>query len=172
MTHNDVLRSVRYLLNIPDAALIDIIRLAEGAVSKADIDAFLKKEDEEGYRPCGDEVMARFLNGLVIYKRGRDESRGAQPLEVPVTNNVVLKKLRVAFQLKDSDIITLLQKTGFQRIEIRAERFFPPAGPQELSRLRRPVPQESPEGVGLAVDDVSGRARGTLTACRRGSRRR
>ena len=124
MTHNDVLRSVRYLLNIADAELIDIIRLAEGNASKADIDAFLKKDDEEGYRPCGDEMMARFLNGLVIYKRGRDESRGAQPIEVPVTNNVVLKKLRVAFQLKDSDIITLLGKTGFSVSKSELSAFF------------------------------------------------
>jgi uncharacterized protein YehS (DUF1456 family) len=30
-----------------------------------------------------------------------------------VTNNDVLKKLRVAFELKDSDIIALVEKTGF-----------------------------------------------------------
>ena len=29
MTHNDVLRSVRYLLNVSDATLADIIRLGQ-----------------------------------------------------------------------------------------------------------------------------------------------
>jgi uncharacterized protein YehS (DUF1456 family) len=56
--------------------------------------------------------MAHFLNGLVIYTRGKDESRPPQPVEVPVTNNTVLKKIRVAFELKDDDIIALLQKNG------------------------------------------------------------
>jgi uncharacterized protein YehS (DUF1456 family) len=46
MTHNDVLRSIRYLLNISDAALLDIIRLGGREVGKVEIVAFLKKEDE------------------------------------------------------------------------------------------------------------------------------
>ena len=58
--------------------------------------------------------MAHFLNGLVIYKRGKDEGRPPQPVEVPVTNNTVLKKIRVAFELKDDDIIALLQKNGLR----------------------------------------------------------
>ena len=112
MTHNDVLRSVRYLLNVSDATLADIIRLGHGEVSTGELVAFLKKEDEDGYQACGDAVMARFLNGLVTYKRGKDDGRPPQPVEVPVTNNTVLKKLRVAFELKDGDLIALLQSAG------------------------------------------------------------
>jgi uncharacterized protein YehS (DUF1456 family) len=124
VTHNDVLRSLRYLLNIGDGVLADIVRLAGGEVSKADMAAFLKTEDEEGYRPCGDQLMAHFLNGLVIYKRGKDPSRPAQPLEVPVTNNTVLKKLRVAFELKDSDIIALIEKSGLRVSKTELGAFF------------------------------------------------
>ena len=73
MTHNDVLRSIRYLLNISDAALVGIIRLGDREVSRAEVVAFLKKEDEDGYQACSDEVMAHFLNGLVTYKRGKSD---------------------------------------------------------------------------------------------------
>jgi uncharacterized protein YehS (DUF1456 family) len=124
MIHNDVLRSLRYLLNISDATLIDIIRLGGREVSKAEIVAFLKKEEEEGYKLCSDVVIAHFLNGLVIYKRGKDESRPPQPIEVPVTNNTVLKKLRVAFELKDDTIIALLDKAGFQVSKAEIGAFF------------------------------------------------
>jgi uncharacterized protein YehS (DUF1456 family) len=124
MTHNDVLRSVRYLLNVSDATLADIIRLGHGEVSTGEIVAFLKKEDEDGYQACGDAVMARFLNGLVTYKRGKDDSRPPQPVEVPVTNNTVLKKLRVAFELKDDDIIALLQRTGLSVSKTELSAFF------------------------------------------------
>ena len=124
MTHNDVLRSLRYLLNVSDAALADIIRLGDGEASTADVLAFLKKEDEDGYRACGDQVMARFLNGLVTYKRGKDESRPPQPVELPVTNNTVLKKLRVAFELKDGDIIALLQRNGLSVSKTELSAFF------------------------------------------------
>jgi uncharacterized protein YehS (DUF1456 family) len=124
MTHNDVLRSIRYLLNISDAALLDIVRLGGLEVGKVEIVAFLKKEDEAGYKPCSDEVLAHFLNGLVTYKRGKDESRPPQPVEVPVTNNTVLKKLRAAFELKDSDITALLEKTGFRVTKTELSAFF------------------------------------------------
>jgi uncharacterized protein YehS (DUF1456 family) len=124
MTHNDVLRSLRYLLNVSDAALIDIIRLGGHEVSRAEITAFLKKEDEDGYRPCNDKVMAHFLNGVIVHKRGKDESRPPLPVEVPVTNNMVLKKLRVAFELKDDDIIALLEKTTFRVSKAELGAFF------------------------------------------------
>ena len=124
MTNNDVLRSVRYLLNVSDAVLVDIIRQADREVGHADMVAFLKNEDDPGYQPCSDEVMAHFLNGLVTYMRGKDPGRPPQPVEVPITNNAVLKKLRVAFELKDHDIIALLEKTGLRVSKTELGAFF------------------------------------------------
>jgi uncharacterized protein YehS (DUF1456 family) len=124
VTNNDVLRSLRYLLNVTDSALADIVRLAGREVSKTDMVSFLKAEEEPGYQPCSDELMAYFLNGLVIYKRGKDPSRGPQPLDVPITNNAVLKKLRVAFELKDSDIASLIEKSGLRVSKAELGAFF------------------------------------------------
>ena len=124
MTHNDVLRSLRYLLNVGDAVLVDIFRLGNREVSRDDVVAFLKAEDEDGYRPCGDEALAQFLNGLCTYKRGKQEGRPPQPVEVPVTNNTVLKKVRVAFNLKDDDIVALLQKVGLEVSKTELSAFF------------------------------------------------
>jgi uncharacterized protein YehS (DUF1456 family) len=128
MTHNDVLRSIRYVLDISDARLVDITRLGGREVSTAEIVAFLKKEDDAGYRACGDEVMAHFLDGLVIYKRGASHEtvmeRPPRPVEVPVTNNTVLKKLRAAFELKDVDIIALWESTGMRVSKTELSAFF------------------------------------------------
>jgi uncharacterized protein YehS (DUF1456 family) len=124
MTHNDVLRSVRYLLNVSDATLGDIVRLGGGKVVLADLVAFLKKEDETGYRECGHVVMGQFLVGLIIYKRGKDDTRPAQPIAPPVTNNAILKALRVAFELKDSDILSLMEKTGLRVSKPELSAFF------------------------------------------------
>jgi uncharacterized protein YehS (DUF1456 family) len=124
VTHNDVLRSVRYLLNVSDAKLGDIIRLGGGDASPADLAAMLKRDDEEGYRECGDALLARCLNGVVIYKRGRDESRPPAPVEVPVTNNAVLKRLRVAFELRDGDIVALIEQSGLRVTKGELGAFF------------------------------------------------
>jgi uncharacterized protein YehS (DUF1456 family) len=124
MTHHDVLRSLRYLLNVSDAAMIDIFRLGNHEVSRAEVVAFLKTEEDDGYAPCTDSALAHFLNGMVTYKRGKDDSRPPQPLELPVTNNTVLKKVRVAFELKDDDIIALLQRTGLRVSKAELGAFF------------------------------------------------
>jgi uncharacterized protein YehS (DUF1456 family) len=109
MLNNDVLRSLRYTLDVNDAQLAEIIRLSGKEVELETLDALLKKEDEEGFVACDDELMAHFLDGLVYFKRGKDDSRPAQPFELPMTNNMVLKKLRVAFELKEDDMHAIMQ---------------------------------------------------------------
>jgi uncharacterized protein YehS (DUF1456 family) len=109
MINNDVLRSLRYTLDISDAQLAAIIQLSGTQTSEADVSPLLKKDGEEGYVECGDELMAHFLDGLVYFKRGKDDSRPRQPFELPLTNNIVLKKLRVAFELKEDDMHAIMQ---------------------------------------------------------------
>ncbi|MGB4073154.1 DUF1456 family protein [Pseudomonas sp.] len=109
MLNNDVLRSLRYTLDITDAQLAKIIQLSGKQVSLDELSPLLKKDDEEGFAPCDDELMAHFLDGLVYFKRGKDDSRPALPFELPITNNMVLKKLRVAFELKEDDMHAIMQ---------------------------------------------------------------
>lgn len=115
MINNDVLRSIRYMLDLSDNRVIEITRLADAAfpIERSDVQAFLKKDEEEGYVECSNAVLAHFLDGLVVQRRGRDESQPPRPVEKRVTNNVVLKKLRVAFELKDVDMHQILAGAGF-----------------------------------------------------------
>ena len=115
MINNDVLRAVRYMLDLSDGKVADIGRLADPAfeLDKSDVQAFLRKEDDPEYQPCNDRVLAHVLDGLVVYLRGRDESLPPRPVEKRITNNVVLKKLRVAFELKDADMHQAFADAGF-----------------------------------------------------------
>ncbi|MVW76341.1 YehS family protein [Pseudomonas xionganensis] len=108
MLNNDILRSLRYSLDINDGQLAEIIALGGQQIDVDSLGALLKKDDEEGFAPCGDELMAYFLDGLVYFKRGKDDSRPAQPFELPISNNIVLKKLRVAFELKEDDMHAIM----------------------------------------------------------------
>ncbi|MGH8081491.1 MAG: DUF1456 family protein [Lysobacter sp.] len=115
MINNDVLRSIRYMLDLSDLKVVEIVKLADPAfeLEKTQVQAFLKKDEDEGYAECDDAVLARFLDGLVFHYRGRDESQPQRPLEKRVTNNLVLKKLRVAFELKDLDMHQAFADAGF-----------------------------------------------------------
>ncbi|MGK9066135.1 YehS family protein [Stutzerimonas chloritidismutans] len=128
MLNNDVMRSVRYILNVNDAKIAEITRLTGCEIPDAEAFAYLKKDDEAGFKPCPDRIMAHFLDGLVIYKRGKDESRPTPPIELPVTNNMVLKKLRVAFELKEDDMHAILNSVDFPVSKPELNALFRKAG--------------------------------------------
>ena len=115
MINNDVLRSIRYMLDLSDIRVVEITKLADPAfpLEKADVQAFLRKDEDPDYAECSNAVLAHFLDGLIIYCRGRAESQPPRPGEKRVNNNVVLKKLRVAFALKDVDMHEIFESAGF-----------------------------------------------------------
>lgn len=114
MIHNDVLRSVRYMLNLGDANLAALIGLGGVEVRTSEVEAYLRNEEDPAYRVCPDDVMASFLDGLIIYRRGRKEGAAPRPPERHITNNTVLKKLRVAFELREDDLLAMMTGAGFK----------------------------------------------------------
>ncbi|ELI2618923.1 DUF1456 family protein [Salmonella enterica] len=105
MLSNDILRSVRYILKANNTDLARILAL--GNVD-ATPEIWLRKEEEEGFQRCPDIVLSSFLNGLIYEKRGKDEAAPALTAERRINNNIVLKKLRIAFSLKTDDILAIL----------------------------------------------------------------
>ena len=112
MLTNDILRRIRFLLKLSDARLLNLLNSSDFALSPDDLDRYLAREDEEHFALCPDEVVARFLDAVIGLKRG--PSADPRAPELPLTNNQVLKKLRVAFSLKDHDIVELMQSVGFR----------------------------------------------------------
>ena len=58
MFHNDVLRRIRYALAINDTAAISIFKLMDYEMDIDYLHSIMKKEDEEGYLPCRDKILA------------------------------------------------------------------------------------------------------------------
>lgn len=114
MLNNDILRSVRYMLNLNNDQMVAILALTGTEVLPAQIATWVKKEDEEGFSNCPDIVMAQFLNGLIYFRRGKDDSKPAPKVERKITNNIVLKKLRIAFELKSDDVLNILTEQTFR----------------------------------------------------------
>jgi uncharacterized protein YehS (DUF1456 family) len=163
MIANDVLRAVRYMLDLSDAKVAEIIRLADPAtpVDKADVQAWLRKDEDEGYAACSDAMLAQFLDGLVIHCRGRNDALPPRPPEKRVTNNVVLKKLRVAFEMKDVDVQQAFAAAGrpLSKSEINAlfrqpgHANYRPCGDQLLRYFLRGLTRHARGGDGSARPD-------------------
>ena len=116
MTNNDLLRRLRYALNLNGTTMAEIYALAGYEIGPADVLKFLKKEDENGFVACDDTVMTFFLDGLITCKRGRQENKPgtARPEPVVLTNNLILRKLRIALELNDEDMIGILKQADVQ----------------------------------------------------------
>lgn len=114
MLNNDVLRSVRYMLNLNNDDMVKIFALADSPVTAEQIVVWTKKEDEDNFKLCPDILMATFLNGLIYFRRGKDDSKPVPKIERKMTNNIILKKLRIAFDLKSDDVLAILLGQDFR----------------------------------------------------------
>jgi uncharacterized protein YehS (DUF1456 family) len=70
MTNNDILKKIRVALELKDEEIIHILKLSNFEVTKSELGALFRKEDHPNYKPCGDQLLRNFLNGLITYKRG------------------------------------------------------------------------------------------------------
>jgi uncharacterized protein YehS (DUF1456 family) len=111
MTNNDILIRLRYALNITDLKVIELFKLADYEIGRPELEALFKREEEAGYLPCDDATMDRFLKGLVISRRGKREEGGSPipRVKLRLSNNDILKSLRIALELKDEDIISIMR---------------------------------------------------------------
>jgi uncharacterized protein YehS (DUF1456 family) len=106
ITNNDILRRVRYIFDFDDSKMIELFAMADHQVTRSLISSWLKKDEDPGFIVINDNQLAIFLNGLINYKRGRKE--GEQPVaEKQLNNNIIFRKLKIALNLKDEDILEI-----------------------------------------------------------------
>ncbi|MGB3210426.1 MAG: DUF1456 family protein [Desulforhopalus sp.] len=123
MNNNDILRRIRYTFNLADSKMIAIFRLAEYRVNRAQISDWLKRDDDPAYQECNDMDLAAFLNGLINEKRGKKEGVQAKP-EKRLNNNIILRKLKIALNMKDDDILEILSLANLPMSKSELSAFF------------------------------------------------
>jgi uncharacterized protein YehS (DUF1456 family) len=77
MSNNDIMKKLRVALQFTDDDIIKVLELANFRVTKTEISAIFRKEDHPNFKPCGDQILRNFLNGLIIYKRGPKDQPAA-----------------------------------------------------------------------------------------------
>jgi len=112
VTNNDILRRIRYCFDFNDSKMIELLSQDDTPVSREQMSDWLKKDDDPDFKPCNDTQLAIFLNNLIAEKRGKKE--GTQPpLETKLTNNIILRKLKIALDLRDDDVLEILALAEF-----------------------------------------------------------
>jgi len=134
MDNNDILIRLRYALDLRDKEMAEIFRLGGVEVTEETVKKLLIKSKETG-RPghetaahetagekeenikCKNSMLESFLNGLIVFKRGPQDTKPEQA-ESPTLrnnenpNNVLLKKLKIALSLTSEDMMEILKEAG------------------------------------------------------------
>ena len=123
MNNNYCLRRIRYILDFGDSKMIDVFAQANQTVTRAEVSAWLKKDDDPDFVECPDTMFATFLNGLINDKRGKKDGAQAEP-EQRLNNNIIFVKLKIAFNLQADDILAILALADFRMSKHELSAFF------------------------------------------------
>ena len=123
MTNNDILRRIRYTFSFDDTKIIAIFALGGLDVTRAEISNWLKKDDDPDFQKCNDVTLARFLNGLIIEKRGKKDGPQPEP-ETSLTNNIIFRKLKIALNLQADEVLMLIKQADFSLSKHELSAFF------------------------------------------------
>ena len=74
MDNNDVFKKLRVALHLRDDEIIQILKLVDYEITKSELSAIFRKDDHPNYKPCGDQLLRNFLNGLIIHMRGTNDA--------------------------------------------------------------------------------------------------
>ncbi len=151
MISNDVLRRVRYALDLNDQTMIEIFALSDVKMSRDDLLKLLKKDNEADFVALKDKLLDQFLDGLIIYKRGRQEDQPGQPKKqaVPLTNNSILKKLRIALEFKEADMLNTLKLADFELSKGELSAFFRQKGHKHYRECGDQVLRNFLQGIAI-----------------------
>jgi uncharacterized protein YehS (DUF1456 family) len=123
MTNNDILRRIRYAFDFTDEKMMHLFESGGRKTPREHVSDWLKKEEDPDVKILDDIELATFLNGFINDRRGKKE--GPQPeAEKSLSNNLILRKLKIALNLKDEDILSLLTLAGREASKHEISAFF------------------------------------------------
>jgi len=100
---NDILYKIKKALNLSQEEMMEAYKLADYKMDATHLDSLLKRRQDEGSKLCSYEELGVFLDGFVILKRGPSPKKSNNDEAVELTNNLILKKLRIALELKEAE---------------------------------------------------------------------
>lgn len=149
MTNNDILRRLRYALNIDDTKVANMIALAGRPTTAEETLNWLKREDETGFIELNTPILCQFLDGLIIDKRGPHPSgKAPEPLAYLPTNEI-LKKLRIALELKEEDVLAVFKKVEFSITKAELGSFFRKEGHRNYRKCPEQVLRKFIKGLSI-----------------------
>ncbi len=113
----------------------------------------VRKEDHPDYVECNDTLLAIFLNGLIVLKRGQKDG----PMPVPekkLSNNIIFRKLNIALSLQADDILKILDLVDINISRHELSAFFRKPGHKHFRECQDQVLRNFIKGLQLKYRPV------------------
>ncbi len=155
MTNNDILRRLRYALQINDSQVAAIFAHTGQEVTRTEVANWLKGEGDGASEELLDVALCNFLDGLIIERRGvRPDGRVPEPLKV-LSRNEILRKLRIAFEFRDEDMTAVFEKVEFVVTKAELSSFFRKEGHRNYRKCPEQVLRKFIQGLSQDVENES-----------------
>jgi len=103
MKINDILFKIKTALSLDEETMIKAYSMTEYEMTPSRLTNILKRRQDKDYQEASYEELGLFLDGFITLKRGSKPKNPNEEL-VELTNNLILKKLRIALELKDLEL--------------------------------------------------------------------
>lgn len=123
MINNELLRRLCTIFDLNNEQVPAIFALNDGTISSDELTNVFKSSDDADYKALLDVEFASFLNGLIIYKRGKKDGP-QQPAEMVLTNNLIFNKVKIALALKADEVIDILELAGLSLSKYELSALF------------------------------------------------
>jgi uncharacterized protein YehS (DUF1456 family) len=123
MTNNDILRRLRFIFDYSDSRMMELFELGGVRATREQVSAWMKQDDKPDFEALSDKLLATFLNGLIVKRRGARD--GGVPVAEPrLNNNIILRKLKIALDFKDEDMLAVMVLAEFPLSKHELSAFF------------------------------------------------
>jgi len=100
---NEILYRIQKALNLTTEEMLEAYKLEAYKMDASHLESLLKRHQDDGFSLATYEELGVFLDGLVTLKRGPSPKKPNDDEAVELTNNLILKKLRIALELKEAE---------------------------------------------------------------------
>ena len=127
MTNNDLLRSLRYALKLNDKQLLTLFSSHPQSMvvmSPKQLSEKMADEEADNFSPLSDDEFTAFLDGLIVARRGLKDGAPAPIKQERLSRNDVLKKLRIALEFQEKDMLETMEAGGTKLSKGELSAFF------------------------------------------------
>jgi len=122
MTNNHILKQIASGLGLNADELLAVFRHIDPEVAPEDVRDILKNEGDKDFVLLSDDGLALFLDGLIYHRRGGEKRKPEAGAELD--NNTVLKKLRIALDMKEEVMLERFKAAGCELKASELTAFF------------------------------------------------